>query len=297
MRGKRAVEWRLVDEVIPKSIWDRSVRERALELAARSDRPSNGTEGASLGRLSREFSASGVAYTQVRVQVDRDRRTAELHGQGPADASADGDAALRQGDLFWPLAMARELDDVILHLRFNEPELGLIVLRTDGRRAGRALMTRFSKLTALTGSSARWGTISSGCSSVSTSPLALHHRPHQPGSCFTGTLAELVFAADRSAILEGGFKGESRGTAGLTLATLYFGTYPMSNGLARIATRFLGEARKRGSRPGDRPACRSTRPRRSELGLVTVNLRCDCDWADEIRIMLEERAKASAPTR
>ena len=104
VRGKRAVEWRLVDEVVPKSVWDRSVRERALELAARSDRPdgANGAEGEA-GRLSREFSASGVTYTQVRVQVDRERRTAELTVQGPADPPpADGDAALRQGDLSGP---------------------------------------------------------------------------------------------------------------------------------------------------------------------------------------------------
>ena len=292
VRGKRAVEWRLVDEVVPKSTWEASVRNRALEMASRSDRPGQGAEGVPLGRLSREFSETGVQYSHVTLHVDRERRIAELTVHGPSDAPPpNGDAAVRQGAAFWPLAMARELDDAILHLRFNEPELGLIVLRTmgDGSRA----MAYDSVLEAARD---HWfirevrhnlKRVLKRLDLTSRSIIALI----EPGSCFAGTLAELAFAADRSAMLEGTFKGESQQPATLTLSPLNFGAFPMSNGLSRLATRFLGEpasvdrAREQAGVP--LPAAAAL-----ELGLVTLTYDAT-DWADEIRIMLEERASFS----
>jgi benzoyl-CoA-dihydrodiol lyase len=290
VRGKRAVEWRLVDEVVPKSAWEPSVRERALELAARSDRPEGA--GVTLERLTREFSPSGVVYPHVRIDIDRERRMAELTVGGPTTAPpADGDAAVREGSAFWPLAMARELDDAILHLRFNEPELGLIVLRTtgDGPRA-------MEYDTLLESARGHWfirevvqylKRVLKRLDLTSRSIIALI----EPGSCFAGTLAELAFAADRSAMLEGTFKGGSGQPAGLTLSSLNFGAYPMSNGLSRLTTRFLGEPasvdRARGQVGVSLAAATAL-----ELGLVTVTYD-SIDWADEIRIMLEERASFS----
>ena len=292
VRGKRAVEWRLVDEVVPKSTWEASVRNRALEMASRSDRPGQGAEGVPLGRLSRAFSETGVQYSHVTLHIDRERRIAELKVQGPPDTPPpNGDAAVRQGAAFWPLAMARELDDAILHLRFNEPELGLIVLRTmgDGSRA----MAYDSVLEAARD---HWfirevrhnlKRVLKRLDLTSRSIIALI----EPGSCFAGTLAELAFAADRSAMLEGTFKGESQQPATLTLSPLNFGAFPMSNGLSRLATRFLGEpasvdrAREQ--------ACVSLHAATAlELGLVTVTYDAT-DWTDEIRILLEERASFS----
>jgi benzoyl-CoA-dihydrodiol lyase len=198
---------------------------------------------------------------------------------------------VREGAAFWPLAIARELDDAILHLRFNEPELGLVVLRAtgDGRRA-----TDYDGL--LESAAGHWfiretrhylKRVLKRLDLTSRSIIALI----EPGSCYAGTLAELAFAADRSAMLEGTFKGDSQQPAALMLSPLNFGAYPMSNGLSRLATRFLGEpasldrAREQAGEPLDAATA-------LELGLVTVTYDAT-DWADEIRIMLEERASFS----
>ena len=197
----------------------------------------------------------------------------------------------RQGAQFWPLAMARELDDAILHLRFNEPELGLIVLRTEGD-SRRAL--EFDAL--LESAAGHWfirevrhyvKRVLKRLDLTSRSIIALI----EPESCFTGTLAELAFAADRSAMLEGGFKGESQAPAGLTLSMLNFGAYPMSNGLSRLETRFLGEPASV-DRARERAGVSLDAATALGLGLVTFTYDAT-DWADEIRIMLEERASFS----
>jgi benzoyl-CoA-dihydrodiol lyase len=178
VRGKRAVEWRLVDEVVPKSAWEPSVRERALELAAKSDRPvAKNLEGVSWIDSRGSSVPSGVTYRHVHIGVDRERRMAELTVRGPTSAPPlDGEAAVREGSAFWPLAMARELDDAILHLRFNEPELGLIVLGLRATGYRRAEYDTLSNRLALTGSFARWSNTSSGSSSGSTSPRARSSR-------------------------------------------------------------------------------------------------------------------------
>ena len=293
VRGKRAVEWRLVDEVVGRSVWDQSVKKRALELAAKSDRPgADGGEGVKLGRLAREFAPSGVTYPHVHIGVDRERRMAELTVRGPTNPPPPvGDAAVHEGAAFWPLAMARELDDAILHLRFNEPELGLITLRTVGE--GRTAIAYDSLL-----ESARehWfirevrhylKRVLKRLDLTSRSIIALI----EPGSCFAGTLAELAFAADRSAMLEGTFKGGSQQPALLTLSPLNFGAYPMSNGLSRLATRFLGEPDSV-DRAREQIGVSLDAATALGLGLVTVTYDAT-DWTDEIRIMLEERASFS----
>jgi len=291
IRGQRAVEWRLVDEAVPRSAWDQAVRERALELASRSDRPS-GARGVVLAPLARRTAGDEIEYRTVSVAIDRARRVADLTVRGPSDAPpADAEAAVEEGAGFWPLLMARELDHAILHLRFNEPEVGQIVIRSSGDaelvaaydgllasapdhwflREVRLMLKRVFKRVDLT----------------SRTLVALI----EPGSCFVGSLLELALAADRSVMLEGGFDGDPRDPPTIRLSELNFDAYPMSNGLSRLATRFLGDdgalaqAREATAKPLDAE-------RASSLGLVTF-VYDEIDWADEIRIMLEERASFS----
>jgi benzoyl-CoA-dihydrodiol lyase len=130
VRGKRAVDWRLVDEVVPPSAWDAKVTERALELAEQSGR--YGGKGIALTPLQRTFAEDAVSYRHVQVAIDRAARSASVTVQGPADLPGDLRGIHEAGAAFWPLAMARELDDALLHLRLNEPSIGLLVFRTAG---------------------------------------------------------------------------------------------------------------------------------------------------------------------
>jgi len=295
IRGQRAVEWRLVDEAVPRSTWEQAVRARALDMASGSDRP-DAAAPVRLGLLARRIEGDRVEYPFVDVAIDRDRRVADLTVRGPVrEPPADGAAAVAEGDGFWPLAMARALDDAVLHLRFNEPEIGQLVIRTEGDGA-RAL--RYDAL--LAGEPDHWflrearlflKRVFKRVDLTSRTLVALV----EPGSCFAGSLAELLFAADRSVMLEGAISAggapAAAGPATVTLSELNFGSYPMSNGLTRLATRFLGEpdlvdrARERLGEALEAQAAEA-------LGLVTF-VYDEIDWADEIRIMLEERASFS----
>jgi benzoyl-CoA-dihydrodiol lyase len=291
VRGKRAVQWRLVDEVIPPSAWTEKIASRALEFAEKSDRPRDAT-GISLHRLEREITETSVAYRHVRVELERDKRRATITIAGPADpVPASADAAQALGANFWPLAMARELDDAILHLRLNEPELGLLVFRTEGD--GNAVLAHDDFLAA---HQTHWlmreithylKRTLKRVDVTSRSIVALI----EPGSCFAGTLAELAFAADRAVMFAGKRTGDNRAAAAIMLGAANFGAYPMGNGLTRLQTRFLGEpetlakAETHKAEPLDAEAS-------AELGLVTATFD-ETDWNDEIRIMLEERASFS----
>jgi benzoyl-CoA-dihydrodiol lyase len=289
VRGKRAVEWRLVDEVVPPSAWEEAVAKRAAEFAARSDRPAD-AKGVSFTPLIREFSPDAVAYPHVRIGLDREQRRATITVRGPDAVPATLADIHALGAAFWPLAMARELDDAILHLRLNEPELGLLIFRTEGDpslvlqadalleahksdwlvREIRLYLKRVLKRVDLT----------------SRSLIALI----EPGSCYAGTLAEIAFAADRSLMREGA-AGENH-PATLALSPLNFGAYPMGNGLTRLQTRFLGEPASVGT--AQEAVGRALDAEAADtLGLITE--RYDgIDWDDEVRVMLEERASFSA---
>jgi benzoyl-CoA-dihydrodiol lyase len=292
VRGKRAVEWRLVDEVVAKSKWDQAVADRAKALAAKSDRPASG-KGVELTPLQREIDGDTVRYPSVSIDIERSKRLANVTITAPKDtAPADAKAAHAQGAAFWPLSLARELDDAILHLRSNEPEIGVIVLRTSGDAA-----TVLSYDALLEAARDDWfirevrlylKRVLKRVDMTSRTIVALI----EPGSCFAGTLAELVFAADRSAMLDGALKGDNRPPAAITLSPLNFGTYPMGNGITRLETRFLGE-------PEAVPAAKARigqpllAANADGLGLVTFAYE-EIDWADEVRIMIEERASFSA---
>ena len=289
VRGSRAVEWRLVDEVVPPSSWDETVRARALELAAGSDRPEN-AQGIALTPLERRVSERAIEYPNLRVELDRARRQAVLTLRGP-EAPVDAAGIQAAGADFWPLALARELDDAILHLRCNEPELGILVFRSEGDPekvlAFEAVLDNRDADWLRREIRLYWKRVLKRIDLTSRSLFALI----EPGSCFAGFLAELVFATDRAFMFAGTREGDNRPAASLTLAGLNFGGLWMSNGLTRLETRFLGEpdsverAREAIYEPLDAA-------RAEELGLVTAAYD-EVDWDEEVRLVLEERASFS----
>ena len=243
--------------------------------------------------IARTFADSAVTYSSLKVEIDRDARRATLTLQGPAAAPpASAEAMVEEGADFWPLRLARELDDAILHLRLNEPEIGVLIFKSQGEPAQVAAYDAF--LDANKGHwLARevlhyWKRTLKRVDLTSRSLVALI----EPGSCFAGTLAEIVFACDRSFMLIGGLPGDNRPPAALMLSALNFGAYPMSNDLTRLATRFLGEpasvdkAKAETGKSLEAEDCDS-------LGLVTAAFD-HVDWEDEVRIFLEERASFSA---
>jgi benzoyl-CoA-dihydrodiol lyase len=291
VRGQKAVDWRLVDEVVTKSKWDDAVRARAKELAARSDRPRDGT-GVTLSALERRSENGAIAYSHVRLQLERERGVAGIVVRGPAQAApASPDAAQALGAAFWPLAMARELEDAILNLRFNEPKLGVLLLRTEGD--ARAVLDHDRCFAA---QQDHWlmreirhylKRVFKRLDVTARSLIALI----EPGSCFAGSLAELALAADRSLMLIGTRQGDNRPPAAIALGQANFGLYPMGNGLTRLATRFLGEpqslerAKETIGTPLEAEAAEA-------LGLVTAAIE-DFDWDDQLRVMIEERTSFS----
>jgi benzoyl-CoA-dihydrodiol lyase len=297
VKGARAVKWRLVDQAVPNSKFDAAVRDAAGKLAATSDRPGGDAKGIALTPLERRLEADAVTYSCVKVEIDRATRRATVTVQGPGEAPpASAQAMWEQGAQLWPLRLARELDDAILHLRLNEAEIGVIIFKSQGDVGQVLAYDAF--LDANKGHwLAReilhyWKRVLKRIDLTSRSLVALI----EPGSCFAGTLAEIALACDRSFMLIGAHTGDGRGgnrpAATLALSGLNFGPYPMSNGLTRLATRFLGEpesvdkAKAETGKALDAEAA-------EELGLVTAAFD-PIDWDDEVRIFLEERSSFSA---
>lgn len=292
VRGKRAKDWRAVDEVIPNSKFDETVKVRAAEFAAASPK-ADVTTGIALGPLERSFAEDGsVTYSLVEVAVDRDNRRATITLNGPdEDAPDDMDAVMAQGDQAYMLRLARELDDAILHLRLNEMELGLLVLRTQGDPeaflAHEAVLLDNADHWLANEILAYWKRLLKRVDMTSRSMVALVEH----GSCFAGLAAELLWSADRSYMMEDEFEGDNRPIATVTLSPANFGPVPMSNDLTRLQTRFLGEPEKVDAVHG-RIGEGLEAEEADELGLVTMILD-DIDWEDEIRIFMEERASFS----
>jgi len=291
IKGQRAVEWRLVDEVVPRSRLEETARRRAAELAARSDRPADG-RGVRLSPLARTIEGDRIGYRHVTCALDRARGIVEITVAAPGEPAPAGLAALHaQGAAFWPLAVARELDDLILHLRSNEEELGLWVLRTTGSAD---LVEAHDRL--LLDHQSDWlvreirlflKRVFKRLDVTSRSLFALV----EPGSCFAGTLLELALAADRSYMLAGRHESDDRPAPTLRLSGMNFGAYPMVNGLSRLASRFLDEP-ARGDDLKGRVGQDLDAAAALDAGLVTF-APDDIDWEDEVRIGLEERAAFS----
>ncbi len=291
LRGKRALEWKLVDALVPRSKLDETVGTHTAARVNASDRPADG-QGIELTPLAREITETELTYPNLTVALDRDARTATFTVRAPAAAPpADLAGIHAQGVGFWPLALARELDDAILHLRFNETEIGTWVFRTEGDgelvAAHDAALLEHSddwlvrEITLYLRRTLKRIDVSA------RSLLALI----EPGSCFTGTLLELALAADRSFMLDGSFEGSNTPPATVHLTAINFGPLDMCTGLTRLQSRFYGDddalaaveaETGRDLDAGDAEA----------LGLVTF-APDDIDWEDEVRLAIEARAAFS----
>jgi benzoyl-CoA-dihydrodiol lyase len=291
IKGQRAVEWRLVDEVVPRSRLEETVRRRAVERAARTDRPTGAT-GVVLTPLQRNIDGDRITYGSIVCGVDRARGVAEITVKGPAAPPPGTLAAIHAaGATFWPLAVARELDDLILHLRANEEEIGIWVFQTEG---GADLVEAHDR--ALQEHAADWLVreirlyLKRTFKRLDVSSRSLFTLI-EPGSCFVGTLLELALAADRSYMLDGVLEGDTRKPAAVRLTGMNFGPYPMVNGLTRLASRFLDEParaddlKRRIGEDLEAPAA-------AAAGLVTFTPD-DIDWEDEVRVGIEARAAFS----
>jgi len=289
MKGQRAVEWRLVDEMVPRSKFDARVREKALELAADSDRPED-VSGIRLDRLERQEDEDAIRYPFVTVTLDRVGRSGTIEIMAPdRESPADIDGIKGEGVDFWPLAVIRAIDDALLHLRFNEPTLGTLIIKTSGdgeRIAAYDELLRSNQNNWLVREILLYMQRTFKRLDVTSRTTFAFVKP---GSCFVGMLADLLFAVDRSYMLEGQLDDQPAPTIQLT--DLNFGALRMSNGLTRLETRFLGDSRRledaRELIGEDLDAQAAL-----DAGLVTYTPD-DIDWEDEIRLLLEERASFS----
>ncbi len=290
-RGQRAVDWRLVDESIKGSLFNDEVSKRAHEFAQGSDRPSD-AKGVELKPLNRTVSDNKVQYDNLTVEIDHEGRIATLTLHGPKTAApADLDAVEAQGADFWSLALVRELDDAILHLRTNETEVGTLVFKTQGDAS---LIEGYEKLLADNGDNwlireivLYWKRTLKRVDMTSRTLVTLV----EPGSCFVGILAELIFAADRSYMLEGQFEGDDTPQAVVRLSTFNFGPMLMSNDLSRLETRFLGEPESV-EKAKDKIGSDILATEADAMGLITEAYD-DIDWEEDIRLFMEERVSYS----
>ena len=294
VRGQRAKDWRLVDETVKPQQFVEHVRQRARELAVQSDRPTDG-EGVTLTPLQRTIDDAGLHYKYVDVQLNREARTANFTVRGPESANENSvdsvdsvDKVLAAGVNWWPLQMARELDDAILHLRTSELDLGLWLIKTTGNADAVLAIDNF-----ILEHQDNWfvrevlGMMRRTFARLDVSSRSIYAIV-EPGSCFVGTLLEFALAADRIYMRD---TQETADVGTITLSRMNFGALPMANHLSRLAARFYGDAMqvenlrtKIGAKLSPQEAL--------EAGLVTV-APDDLDWDDELRQAIESRAALS----
>ncbi len=289
VRGQKAKDWRLVDDIAKPAQFAAKVQERALQLAAGSDRPA-GAKGVVLAPLHKTIEADALRYRHVTVEIDRARRVATFTVKAPTGAQPQTVAAIEAAGADWyPLAMARELDDAILEMRSNELDIGLWLVKTEGDAA--AVLAMDATLQQHAG---HWlvrettGLLRRSFSRLDVSSRSLFALI-EPGSCFAGSFLELALACDRSYMLA--LPDDAAKAPTITVGDANFGRYPMATGQSRLARRFYDEA----------PALEAVRAKAGQaldadaafaLGLVTSNPD-DIDWADETRIAIEERVAMS----
>jgi len=288
VRGDRAVAWRLVDAIAKPAVFAQKVQERALALAAKSDRPADAV-GVLLTPLQRTLEPDALRYSHVVVEIDRSRRTANITVKGPTGAQQSDIGGIEAAAAAWyPLAMARELEDAILQMRTNETEIGIWLIRTEGDSAAVLALDAI-----LMAHQSHWlvretiGLLRRTLSRLDTSSRSLFALI-EPGSCFAGTLLELALACDRSYHLA---LNDAARTPLMTVTDSNFNLYPMITGQSRLERRFYGEASAMAAvqaKVGQSLDANTA----FALGLVTSNPD-DIDWADEVRIAIEERVSMS----
>ncbi|MCF8164877.1 MAG: 2,3-epoxybenzoyl-CoA dihydrolase [Sulfuritalea sp.] len=289
VRGQKAKDWKLVDAIAKPAVFEQTVQERALALAAQSDRPADG-KGVKLTPLARQITDHGVDYEFVKIVIDRQARTATLTVSAPSTTQPNSIQTIEAAGVhWWPLQMARELDDAILHLRTNEIDIGTWLLKTAGD--AKAVLACDEVLMA---HQSHWlvretiGLLRRTLARIDVSSRSLFALIDE-ASCFAGTLAELAFAADRSYMLA--LPDAPETAPQLQLSVMNFGVLPMITGQSRLARRFydndaeIAAVRASIGKALDADAAMA-------LGLITSNPD-DIDWADEIRMALEERASMS----
>jgi len=293
VKGERAKSWGLVDELAVPANFAKTIQERAATLVESASRAA-AAEGIQLRPLLRKIDNAGYHYSHLDVVFNQEARTATITVRGPKPEQPETiDAIHAAGDSWWPLAMARELDDAILMLRANEPELGLWLLKTEGEIAA---VLKVDEL--LAHSREDWlvretvGLLRRTFARLDVSSRSMFAVIEQ-NSCFAGTLLELVLAADRSymlALTDAGATGDNSAPS-IALTEMNFGLLPMVNGRGRLETRFRGEA-GRLAKLQSRLASSLDAETAMGLGLVTVTPD-DLDWEDELRLAIEERASLS----
>jgi benzoyl-CoA-dihydrodiol lyase len=289
VRGQRAKDWRLVDDIVKPAQFADKIRERAFALAALSDRPADAT-GVALTPLHRTVEADKLSYRYVTADIDRPRRIARLTVHAPDVAQPQSlDGILEAGANWWPLQMARELDDAILNLRTGEADIGTWLLYTRGDpRAIISCDAAFEKYKNNWFVRETLGMLRRTFARLDVSSRTMFALIDK-NSCFAGSLLELALAADRSYMLDAG--NEASDAPRLTLSSLNFGSLPMVNGKTRLERRFYCDA---ASMTGIHALIGESlsAPQASELGLVTATPD-DIDWDNEIRLATEERASLS----
>jgi benzoyl-CoA-dihydrodiol lyase len=288
VKGQRAKEWGLVDDAVKTQQFAERVRQRSLQLAEMSDRPT-GAKGIALTPLQRTINETGRHYEFVDAQVNREARTVTLTIRAPETASpANLDNAIASGAAWWPLQMVRELDDAILGLRTNEAELGLWILKTSGNPQAVLAIDEF-----ILANRTNWfvrevlGMVRRTFARLDVSSRSLFALV-EPGSCFAGTLLELALAADRVYMLD---TQEGEAKASVTLSEMNFGALPMVNGLSRLAARFYQDGSQIDKLQGI--VGRQLQSQEAlESGLVTA-APDDLDWQDEVRQAIESRTALS----
>lgn len=290
IKGKRAKEWRLVDEVIAATKMEATVQERAREFAAKSTKKT-AEKGIEFTPLNRTVSANAVTYDFVSVEIDRETRIATFTIKSGGKMPKDAHEMVKQGASFYPLHFIRELDDAILHLRNNEYDIGTWIFKSVGDASQIVAYDTF-----LESHKSHW---------LAHEIIAFQKRTLkrldvtsrtivtliEPASCFAGTLAEIAFASDRIYMLEGQFQGDNRPPAAITLTNANFGINPMCNGLTRLETRFFGEIEAVGHAKNHIGKALLA-SEADNLGLVTFALD-DIDWENEVRLFLQERTSYS----
>ena len=293
IQGAKAKEWRLVDEVVSGSKFNKAVQARALAMTKTSDRPDD-ARGIELTVLNREIHENRLEYDFVSVHIERSKNIATVTLRSPELGTLSGvtiDNVLNQGADFWPLALCRQLDDAILHLRTNEKEMGTLIFKTQGNIDTVVDYDDFVYKNQnnwfLRELSLYWRRTLKRIDLSSRTMFTFIEQ----GSCFAGMLTELLFSADRSYMLKGQFDDDDRPAPSIVLTASNFDSFHMSNGLTRLETRFLGE-------PESIEVCRAeiggelNAEKCKELGLVT-DIHDSLDWRDELRVMLEERTSYS----
>ncbi len=291
LRGKRAEQWKLIDELVPRSKFSETVEKRALEISKKSTRPL-GEKGIELTELFKELDKDSITYENISISLDRQSGIVYITIKGPSeDLPMDPESIATLGDKYWPLALARDLDDAIIHLSFNELELGTWVFRSVGDIDSVAdvddILIKHEDHWLINEIIQYLKRVLKRLDLASRSLVTLV----EPGSCFAGTLLELVFAADRSYMLDGTLQDSSDSPAVLRTTKMNFGNLPMCNDLTRLQTRFLNqpeEVKKIHDHGGkDIPAVEAF-----ESGMVTF-IPDDIDWEEEVRIAIEERTSFS----